>query len=295
VQDLVPGLTTTPEGHMVPDPAVAARLDEERDRRLNRYFWEGGFFLAVLVAAVAMLWRAVHEEAELRRRQQNFLAAVSHELKSPIATSRIAAETLEMRELPAPERRRLVGRILRNLARLEGMVVNLLDTARIEAGAVAVSREPIDLAPTLASTLAAFEERAESEGVLLEVTLPGGLTVVGDAEAARTIVRNLVENAFEAVSQAQEPTVRVRARSIDGVVHLEVEDNGAGFATLDGEKLFEKFYRPGDEMRRGGRGVGLGLYIVRELASRSGALVSAWSAGPGKGATFTVDWSEVQR
>lgn len=287
----VPGVVVGPGNTIVPDPAVLAAQDATRDRRLNRYFWEGTFFITVLVAAVAVVARTVRHEAELRRRQQNFLAAVSHELRSPLASSRIAAETLEMRD-PAPEeRRRLVGRLIRNLSRLETMVTNLLDTARLEAGALAVASTAFDLAEAVKPTLAAYADRADGEGIELVGTLSEGMVVIGDPEAARTILRNLLENAFHAVRESEAPRVVVSASRDGGRILLRVEDNGTGFEPGEAGRLFEKFYRPGDEMRRGGQGAGLGLYIVRELAARTGGRVAASSDGPGRGATFSVEWS----
>jgi signal transduction histidine kinase len=287
----VPGVVVGEDNRIVPDPAVVAEQNDRRDRRLNRYFWEGGFFITVLVAAVVVLGRAVSHEAQLRRRQQNFLAAVSHELRSPLASARLAAETLEMRDPPADERRRLIDRLMRNLGRLETMVTNLLDTARLEAGSLAVTSTAVDLREVAQSTLAAYADRAAGEGVGFTGAVAEGLVIIGDPEATRTILRNLVENAFHAVRESDVPTVSVEARRVDGNVRLQVIDNGCGFEPTQASMLFEKFYRPGDELRRGGQGAGLGLYIVRELAARSGARVTAYSEGGGQGATFTVEWT----
>lgn len=278
------------DGGDLRDPAALAAAVTERDRRLNRYFWEGGFFLVVLISGMGVLARAVRQDARLRRRQQNFLAAVSHELKSPLATSRIAAETLELRDPGPEERRRLVRRVIRNLTRLEGMVANLLDTARIEEGNLALHPEPVELAVELEATLAAFRERAEDFGVELEIRLDEAPPVRADPEAIRTVVRNLLENAFAAVEEEPEPRVVVRARAGDGVAVLTVSDNGKGFDATRADRLFEMFYRPGDELRRGGRGAGLGLYIVRALVERTAGRVEAHSDGPGTGARFEVRW-----
>ncbi|MFW6198825.1 MAG: sensor histidine kinase [Acidobacteriota bacterium] len=272
------------------DPATLAATATERERRLNRYFWEGGFFLVVLISGMAVLARAVRQDARLRRRQQSFLAAVSHELKSPLATSRIAAETLELRDPGPEERRRLVRRVIRNLTRLESMVTNLLDTARIEEGNLALHPEPVRLPVELEPTLAAFRERAEDEGVELEVRLDEAPPVQADPEAVRTVVRNLLENAFVAVEEEERPRIVLQAGPEDGSAALVVLDNGKGFDESGAERLFEMFYRPGDELRRGGRGAGLGLYIVDALVRRTGGRVEAHSDGPGTGARFEVRW-----
>lgn len=273
------------------DPTeMAARIDQER--RMNRYLWEGAFFLLVLLGGMSVLARAVRQESRLRYRQQVFLAAVSHELRSPIASSRAAAETLRLRDPSGADRERLVDRILRNLRRLEVMVANLLDTARIDEGEIALVAEPVQLVGALEPLLTGYRERAAEAGVAFTVRLDPRLEVHGDPEAVRTVVRNLLENAFKSVDAAGagEGEVRLEADSAGGRVILRVVDNGVGFDPRHQERIFERFWRPGDEMRRGGSGAGLGLYIARALAERSGATLTASSDGPGRGARFELNW-----
>ena len=114
-------------------PAAHAELAQQGAERVNRALWEGGFFLAVLLGGMAVLTRTIRHDAELRRRQQNFLAAVSHEFKSPLASIRLAAETLVLRSTE-PDTKRLGARILEDGERLLRMVDNLLETTRLEEG-----------------------------------------------------------------------------------------------------------------------------------------------------------------
>lgn len=265
-------------------------LRQERAHRINRYLWEGGFFLFVLVAGIGILARAVREEGQLRRRQENFLAAVSHELRSPIASSRVAAETLELRDPPPEERRRLVARVIRNLTRLEIMVTNLLDTARLQEGRLELHATRVVLRDALGSVLAEYRDRAESGDVDLRVEIDDAARASADPEAVRAVARNLLENAFTAVQECATRRVEVRVAQEADRVTLSVADTGRGFEASEAERLFGKFYRPGDEMRRGGHGAGLGLYLVRELVRRQGGEVRASSSGADLGATFHVEW-----
>lgn len=285
IAELAPGLAVAEEG-IGSDMA----LRRDRDRRINRYLWEGGFFLVVLVAGIGILARAVREEALLRRRQENFLAAVSHELRSPIASSRVAAETLQLRDPPPAERRRLVGRVIRNLTRLEIMVTNLLDTARLQEGRLELQAEPVRMSDALAPVLAEYRDRAEAGDVQLRAEVDPGARALADPEAVRAVARNLLENAFGAVQDAGVREVQVQVTSAAGRVELVVADTGRGFDPAEGERLFAKFYRPGDELRRGGKGAGLGLYLVRELVERQGGVVRAASPGEGEGAEFRAEW-----
>ena len=273
------------------EETVLPRLEAQRRSRLNRYLWEGAFFLAVLLAALLMIARVLRQEARLRRRQDNFLAAVSHELKSPLAAARVAADTLALRDLDHLGRQRHVQRVLRGLERLQAMVDNLLESARIEEGALTFYRSQLSVRPTLESLLSGFAERAVARGIAFEVQIPNSLTIFADETALRTVVRNLLENAFEAVRDTSpNPAVSLSAAPNAGEVVLEVADNGRGFEPSATERLFDKFYRPGDELRRAGRGAGLGLHIARALMLSSGGRIQGNSAGLGRGAEFRTYW-----
>ncbi|HJO02679.1 MAG TPA: HAMP domain-containing sensor histidine kinase [Acidobacteriota bacterium] len=273
------------------DETVLPSLEAQRRSRLNRYLWEGAFFLVVLLAALSMIARVLRQEARLRRRQDNLLAAVSHEFKSPLAAARVAADTLALRSLDHEGRQRHVQRVLGSLERLQAMVDNLLESARIEEGAMTFYPSQLAVKIALDPLLSDFVERAAARGIAFDVEVPDSLTIFADETALRTVVRNLLENAFEAVRDAgDDPAVTFSASQEVGEVLVEVADNGRGFDPSATERLFDKFYRPGDEMRRSGRGVGLGLHIARTLMISSGGRIQGSSAGPGHGAQFRTYW-----
>lgn len=272
------------------DPAARAAADDERATHLRRYLWEGGFFLVVLAACMAVIWRTLREEAELRQRQDNFIAAVTHELKSPLASLQLSAETIKLRRPTGERLGELVDRMGSDIDRLEGMVSQILDTARLEANPGQVEKEPVELARAVAAAIADLGERASAAKVAIGTEIPAELTIDANPLATRTVVRNLLENALKATAARGGGSITFRGRAHDGHVHLEASDDGVGFEPAEASKLFEKFYRPGDEMRRTGRGAGLGLYIVDRLMQLERGWVSAHSDGPGRGATFTVAW-----
>ena len=264
--------------------------EDEQRSRLNRFGWEGTFFLLVLLAGMAVLWRALRRSAELRRRQENFLAAVTHELKSPIASIRLAAETLELRDPPAEKRVELVGRMLGALDRLESTVVKVLDTASVEEGARRAAPERIDLAEEVRGLIAVLERRAEEGRVRLAYEADDATGVHADRAAVRSVLQNLVDNAIQSSAAAGGGRVDLRLERDGASVRVTVTDDGVGFPPEEAERLFEKFYRTGDELRRRSKGSGLGLYLVKRLVEAGGGSVRAESAGPGQGATFTVSW-----
>ncbi len=272
-------------------PAALKALDLAAARTRIRYLWEGSFFIAVLVAGMAVLTLTIRHDAELRRRQQNFLAAVSHEFKSPIASVRLAAETLLMRA-EAPDSRRLGRRILDDAERLLRMVDNLLDTTRLEEGRQVLSPETVDLASTAAAGVAEIAERAAASGIEVAVEVAQGLRLEIDPSALETILRNLLDNAVKACVAGEGHRIAVTGRAAAGRVELTVADDGLGFPPEDAAMIFEKFHRLGDELRRSMAGTGLGLYIVKRLVDLSGGTIGASSRGPGQGATLTISWPE---
>ena len=270
-------------------PAALAELEQDSARRRNRYLWEGAFFLVVLIGGMSVLSRAILHDRELRRRQQNFLAAVSHEFKSPLASVRLAAETLVMRS-KEPDTQRLGRRILDDGERLLRMVDNLLDTARLEEGRQPLARKTVDIERAVATTVGEIAERAAASGIEIETRIDEGLEIAADPHAVATILRNLLDNAVKACAAGDGRSIVVTARRTAEGATLTVADDGIGFPPEEAVMIFEKFHRIGDELRRTTPGTGLGLYIVKRLAEQSGATVRAESEGANRGATVTITW-----
>jgi signal transduction histidine kinase len=277
-----------------PPADALADFEAEAAGRDTRYLWEGGFFIVVLLGGLTVLTRTIRHDRELRRRQQNFLAAVSHEFKSPLASMQLAAETLVLRSTE-PDSQRLGQRVLEDCERLLRMVDNLLDTTRLEEGRHRFAPERTSLHDVAEAALAALTERLSRHGIEATLDVPSDIVLELDRAAIDTILRNLLDNAIKACVAGSGHSIRVHAAGRDGKVRLAVSDDGIGFPPEDARMMFEKFYRLGDELRRTTPGTGLGLYIVKRLADLSGAEVTAESEGPGLGATLIVSWPEAAR
>jgi signal transduction histidine kinase len=287
IAQLYPSLSISPDSQTISiAPHVLDEVQRERFRRLNRFAWEGAFFLAVLIAAIAVVSKALREEADLRRRQEEFLAAVSHELQSPLASLRLSLETLSLRDPPPARRAELIERSLSDITRLERMIGNILDASRMSAPDRQVAVEHVSLGDHVSAVLAELRDTAAQNGTTIDADVPAGLAVIATPECVRTIVRNLVHNAVNATRAGG--SISVSARRRDGAVELVVHDTGVGFPPSERARLFEKFYRVESDGRWSG--TGLGLFLVQRCATADGASVRAHSQGPGHGATFTVVW-----
>jgi signal transduction histidine kinase len=271
-------------------PDVEQMLLSEERRRINQYAWEGSFFLLALGACIGVIARALRAEAKVIQEQDNFLALVSHQFKTPLASLQLSLETMAMRPLSPEQSRTLIDRMLSDLARMEGMVTQILESVRLERGRVDLRREPLELGGAVARIVAQFEDRAVKDHITISTDIARGLYVLTDPLALDVVVRNLLENAIAAVTPVGGGSITFIARRTDTEIELSVRDSGVGFRPVDGARLFEKFTRlhPG-----GGSsyyGTGLGLFIVSRLMQLAGGRVSAHSEGVGQGAQFVLAW-----
>jgi two-component system, OmpR family, phosphate regulon sensor histidine kinase PhoR len=290
LEGLLPHLDLSPElGTAIVNADVAAILDSETASRINRLTWEGGFFLLVLLGGLTVLTRTIRHDANLRARQQNFLAAVSHEFKSPLASMRLSAETLLLRASD-PDTQRLGNRILNDGERLLRMVDNLLETTRVEEGRMELAPESLQLKSLAESCIEELSERATHHEISIEVHAAEELMLSADRTTIETVLRNLFDNAVKACVAGHGHAIRLDATASNSRVEFSITDDGLGFPPEDSAMIFEKFYRLGDELRRSTPGTGLGLYIVRRLAELSNAKITASSNGPGQGARISVSW-----
>jgi signal transduction histidine kinase len=271
-------------------PEALADLQAAQGSHVNQYAWESGFFLIVQALAIAVLWRGLSSEAEVRRKQDSFLAMVSHQFKTPIASLQLSLETMLRRE-PSPERfQQLSHRMLDDLRRMENMVSKILDSARLDRGRVQLNKERLFLAEAVRHVLGTLEDAARREHVTFKVDIAPDLAVQADAMAVDGVLRNLIENAMSAMTPTGGGTLTVRGQRVDGEIELQVSDTGIGFELSQGPKLFEKFFRIDEHGGRNAAGTGLGLFIVQRFMHFENGRVRAHSEGSGKGATFTVTW-----
>ena len=289
VQALLPKIQVT-EGRAALAAPVSERLGSEERSRQRQYAWEGGFFLLALGLCIAVIARALRAEAHVLEEQDSFLALVSHQFKTPLASLQLSLETLALRAPPPPQARVLIERMLADLARMELMVTQILESARLVRGRVDFRAEPLQLAAAVERVLTQLQERARRTAVTMSASIDPQLYVMSDPLALDVVVRNVLENALAALTPVGSGSVALSARALGPEVELAVRDSGVGFAPADGGRLFEKFTRLHPGGGGGYYGTGLGLFIVRRLMELAHGRVSAASEGPGQGACFLLTW-----
>ena len=274
-------------------PEVHEKVVATYVSQVRMFLWEGGFFLLVLLSGVALIWRTMHQEVHLRLQQRNFLSAVTHELKSPLASIRLYTQTIQLRDPPLPKRLHYLSNIRQDVDRLETLVGNLLAVARLDARDMHLKPTAGDLGNDVAKLIAQIRPQIEERGVSLssDICSDEAITACYDADVLRTVLNNLLDNAIK-YGGAQKK-IDVSLHGDERWVALRVADHGIGLAATEQERIFGKFYRVGDEMVRGTEGSGLGLYLVRELMRQQGGDVVAHSPGLGQGSTFVVSWPRV--
>ena len=289
LRNMFPHLETDAGADLTVAPAALAALEAARQRHVMQYVWESGFFLFVLAACIAVLWRGLHEEQEVQRQQNEFLALVSHQFKTPLASLQLSVETLVKRQ-PSPDyAQQLSQRMLDDLSRLEGMVTKILDSARLNRGQVTFHDTRVELAPAVDHVISRLRDAAEQFGVTLETQVPLDLAVHADPVAVENVLQNLVENAVNATMR-DGGKVTVGARPGHNGIDVTVADTGVGFSAGDSAKLFMKFQRLEIDDPVSSTSTGLGLFIVDRIMHFQGGGVRAASPGAGKGATFTATW-----
>src|SRR5215469_131526 len=179
VQQLLPAIVVI-DGRAALAPQVEQALTTEARHRYNQYAWEGAFFLLALAACIAVIARALRGEAHAREEQESFLALVSHQFKTPLASLQLSLETLALRKPPPEVARTLIDRMLADLARMELMVTQILESARLERGRVDFKAEAVPLAGAVARVVGALEERARSQRIALTSDVGAGLYVITD-------------------------------------------------------------------------------------------------------------------
>ena len=246
----------------------------------------GGIFFLLVIVGLVWLCAWLVREMRTNQRQRAFLDAVTHEMRTPLASLRLYLDTL-VRHDPEPEQRRqFLARMHADVERLDRTVQQVLTAARAEEPGRRATLGVVPLSNLLSECIA--EIRTHHGLPEAAVRLDGvDAAVRGDAVELAVVFRNLLENAVKYSEDPVEVKVRVEPLGEERV-QVEISDRGIGIPSGELRKIFQRFYRAGRDMQRTAAGLGLGLFIVRNLVRRQGGGVVARSEGRGAGSRFVV-------
>lgn len=234
----------------------------------------------VLVSAIDQT-----EVRQVEAMRRDFVANVSHELKTPVGALALLAETTEEAADDPEAVRRFAGRMQHESTRLTTLVQELMTLSRIQGGQAIPEPTPIEVGRVVAEAVDRCRFAADAKDIALVRGGPEAAVVLGDEELLTTALRNLIDNAIAYSPAGTRVVVSVRAEG--QAVQISVSDQGIGIAEHDRERIFERFYRVDRARSRATGGTGLGLAIVKHVATNHGGGVTVWSK-EGVGSTFTM-------
>ncbi|HVF30072.1 MAG TPA: HAMP domain-containing sensor histidine kinase [Pyrinomonadaceae bacterium] len=249
----------------------------------------GIIFFATIITGLVL--NTVFLVREIRRSEQHdaFLNAVTHELKTPIASIKLYLETLKTREVTPEKRNEFYDVMLNDTDRLLQTVEQVLKAGQAGEKKRLRNVERIDAGAVLTEAIGIIRSRYNLEDDVIRMTEPAGeLAVLGDEDDLQTVFINLLDNAVKYSGPDRKITVRTKITPLHNKADIFIRDNGIGIPEAELKRVFKRFYRVPDRSAKGTKGTGLGLSIVRSLVEKHGGRVRADSKGVGRGTTFVV-------
>jgi signal transduction histidine kinase len=259
-------------------------LVREQPQRMPMIVGEGAVFLFLFFLGAYQLHKSLRKERKLHGQQKNFLLSVTHELKSPLASIKLYLETILKRTLDQEQQHSFLKKSLKDIERLDDLVENMLIAAKIDNKTYTFPKEEFNFSDMVIRIAERLQVHTCSTQTIYAEVEPK-IFIEGDRFALTSVVTNLVENAVKYSPACKEVFVRLRQ---DGqLVYLEVADLGIGISEEEKLRIFDKFYRVGNENTRKTKGTGLGLYIVKQVLHNHGAQIKVRNNKP-KGTVFEV-------
>ncbi|MEJ7766814.1 MAG: ATP-binding protein [Chitinophagaceae bacterium] len=255
------------------DPDYLNKIDaitkDERGKNTG-YIGEGITSLLVIIIGAVFIYRAVRRQFVLSQQQQNFMMAITHELKTPLAITKLNLETLQKHKLDEQRQQKLLLMTLQETERLNTLANNILISSQLEAGGYIFSKEELDFSSLAGNCVEDFMHRFP--GHVWDISIEKDATVVGDTLLLQILINNLLENAVKYAPK--ESTIRFKLLRHRDSVEMNVIDEGPGIPENERKKIFDRFYRIGNESMRKTKGTGLGLYLCRKIAADHHAVIS---------------------
>ncbi len=263
------------------------RMRENKKRYLRMLLLEGLFFFSMMLLGLFLLWQGLLAERELKERQQSFMSAVTHELRTPIGTIRLLIDTILSRELEREREKHYLRQIERQLQRLQSLCEKLLAAATLSQPSQTDStKTPIN--SSIKNLIQKLPEQPKDVAIKF---IPSNEEIFIEIPPfhLELILSNLIDNAIKH-NPNRNKTVQIETYKRENSAHIEITDNGPGIPKRELKKLFLPFYRLKRDQKT--RGLGLGLYIAKTLCENTGGKITYRPLSPGS--KFILSWPEVK-
>ena len=251
----------------------------------------GVIFFALIIVGMILNTSYLVREIRLNEQHDSFVNAVTHEVKTPIASIRLYLETMQRREVDEKQRQKFYRLMLHDTDRLLGTVDQVLKAGEARYTKPKPNKVPLEMNELVRESIELAKARHHLEPEVMKYVAPpddGAIKVLGDAEDLRAAVSNLLDNAIKYSGEKIDITVRLETPEPE-LVKLSVQDHGVGIPADELKRIFRRFYRVRNRALSKVKGTGLGLFIVRAIAKAHGGKAYAVSEGEGKGTTVTIE------
>lgn len=259
------------------------QIEDQSRRAVTKYVSEGIAFLILISIGAVFVYRSVRRQFNMQIQQQNFMMAVTHELKTPISVVKLNLETMQKYDLDTEKQKKLIRTTLDETARLNFLTNNILVASQLEGGGYKSTREELDLSDLFKDCIQDFRIRFPDR--LIHEDIEPDADIKGDALLLQMLINNLLENAIK--YSPRETVITSVLKKQAKAVELQIVDQGPGISEDEKPHIFSKFYRIGNEATRKTQGTGLGLYLCRKIARDHNADISVTNNIP-QGSKFAV-------
>lgn len=233
-----------------------------QERKRKQFLGEGITFLFLFFLGAIYVYRSLVKQLRYSNQQQNFMMAVTHELKTPIAVTQLNIETLLKRDLQLDQQKQLLNNSLKETQRLDALCNNILLAAQLDLADYQQNKQSILLTEIVTGVVKSFEERFPTRKIITHVQ--EGVMMYAEPLLMQMLLQNLIDNANKYATI--ESPIEVILEQKEQQILMQVKDNGPGIPPAERERVFNKFYRVGNEFTRSTKGTGLGLYLCKKIA-----------------------------
>lgn len=267
------------------DQQHIASIEAFAERKTKQYIGEGLTFLMLFLLGAIYVYRSLLKQLKYSNLQQNFMMAVTHELKTPIAVTQLNLETIIKRDLKPEQQQHLIQNTLKETKRLDALCNNILLASQLDMGQYETNKQIVDLSAITVQCIQSFEERYANRQCVASIA--PNIQMQGEPLLLQLMINNLLDNANK-YAEAGTP-IYIDLDQTAAQIVLSVKDEGVGIALDERVKVFEKFYRVGAEQTRTTKGTGLGLYLCKKIVTFHSGTILVKPNHP-KGSIFVVQF-----